>query len=200
MWDRPRRDSRHGDTSDSRDWRRGRSGIRAIRRKGFDTAAVEHLRHLQRAARHLTNNASDAEDLTQDTYVRALRASQQFRWGTNFRAWLLAILRNTDRNRRRGAARSIVEVDSEKVDRLAGACGHTDTPERRLLDKTLDEDVKAAVQSLPAVLRDALWLRDAGELSYEEIAHRLGIPVGTVMSRLARARRLLYARMTQARR
>ena len=89
-------------------------------------------------------------------------------------------------------------VDGEKVDRLAGARGHTDTPERRLLDKALDEDLKAAVQSLPAVLRDTLWLRDAGELSYEEIAHRQGIPVGTVMSRLSRARQLLYARMTQS--
>jgi RNA polymerase sigma-70 factor (ECF subfamily) len=168
---------------------------RAVRPEAFDREAVAQFAGVQRAARRLTGSASDAEDLVQETYVRALRGADQFRAGTNFKAWLLTILRHVHLNRRRQAARAIVEVDEAKVDRFAEAAAHGDTPERRLLGRVLDERLQAAHESLPLSLRQTLWLRDMEGLSYAEIARRLGIPVGTVMSRLARARQLLFKRV-----
>jgi RNA polymerase sigma-70 factor, ECF subfamily len=162
---------------------------------GFDRDAAGHFPSLQRAARHLTRDVSEAEDLVQETYVRAMRGSAHFRWGTDLKAWLLTILRHVHLNRRRTVARAIVEFDQEKVDRLAELAEHSDTPERRLMRTVLDGDMRAAMNSLPLALRQTLWLREAEELSYAQIANRLRIPVGTVMSRLSRARRLLYARL-----
>jgi RNA polymerase sigma-70 factor (ECF subfamily) len=150
---------------------------------------------VQRAARRLAGNAADADDLVQETYVRALRGSGQFRAGTNLKAWLLTILRHVHLNRRRQVARAIVEVDGTRVERFAETAEHGDTPERRLLSRMVDEQLRAAHESLPLALRQTLWLRDVEELSYAEIANRLGIPMGTVMSRLSRARRLLYQRV-----
>lgn len=168
---------------------------RTARPEAFDREAVAQFAGVQRAARRLTGNVSEAEDLVQETYVRALRGANQFHAGTNFKAWLLTILRHVHLNRRRQAARAIVEVDEAKVDRFAEAAAHGDTPERRLLSRVLDERLRAAHESLPLSLRQTLWLRDMEGLSYAEIAGRLGIPVGTVMSRLARARQLLYKRV-----
>lgn len=170
----------------------------AVRPEVFDRDAVAQFAGVQRAARRLTRNASDAEDLVQETYVRALRSAEQFRAGTNLKAWLLTILRHVHLNRRRQAARAIVEVDEAKVDRFAEAAEHGDTPERRLLGRVLDGRLRAAHESLPLALRQTLWLRDVEGLSYAEIAGRLGIPLGTVMSRLARARQLLYKRVNES--
>ena len=169
----------------------------AVRSEAFDREAVAHFAGVRRAARRLTRNASDAEDMVQETYVRALRGAEQFRVGTNLKAWLLTILRHVYLNRRRQAARAIVEVDEAKVDRFAEAAAHGDTPERRLLGRLLDERLRAAHESLPLSLRQTLWLRDMEGLSYAEIAGRLGIPLGTVMSRLARGRQLLYKRVNE---
>ncbi len=168
----------------------------AVRPEAFDRDAVAQFPGVQRAARRLTRNASDAEDLVQETYVRALRGAEHFRAGTNLKAWLLTILRHVHLNRRRQFARAIVEIDGTKVDQFAETAEHGDTPERRLLSRMLDERLRAANESLPLSLRQTLWLRDMEELSYAEIASRLGIPLGTVMSRLARARQLLYKRVT----
>jgi RNA polymerase sigma-70 factor, ECF subfamily len=169
----------------------------AARPEAFDRDAVAQFAGVQRAARRLTRNAADAEDLVQETYVRALRGAEQFRPGTNLKAWLLTILRHVHLNRRRQAARAIVEVDEAKVDRFADAAEHGDTPERRLLGRMLDERLRIAHESLPLSLRQTLWLRDMEGLSYADIAKRLGIPAGTVMSRLARARQLLYQRVNE---
>jgi RNA polymerase sigma-70 factor (ECF subfamily) len=166
-------------------------------RAEFESEALTHFDALFATSRRLTRNGSEAEDLVQDTYVRALRAWRQFRAGTNLKAWLLTILWNLDRNRKRGHARTMVHADSERLagveDRLVDV---GDSPEARLLRRTLDEDLRSALESLPKKLRDTVWLRDAQELSYAEIAAKLHIPIGTVMSRLSRGRQLLGERLS----
>jgi RNA polymerase sigma-70 factor (ECF subfamily) len=168
-----------------------------IRPQAFDRQAVEHLPSLQRAARRLARNAPEADDLVQETYVRALRSFGHFRPGTNLKAWLLTILRHAHLNRLRDSARAIVDVDEAKVERFAEIAKEGSTPEQRLLESAMDDELRIANASLPLSLRQTLWLRDIEELPYAEIAKRLGIPVGTVMSRLSRARRLLYERLTR---
>jgi RNA polymerase sigma-70 factor (ECF subfamily) len=150
-----------------------------------------------RTALRLTRNAADAEDLTQETYVRALRASGRFQWGTNLKAWLLTILRNADRNRRRDAARAIVVIDDQAVDASEVRDEAAKTPEALLLRDVIDRDLQAALESLPRPLQEIIWLRDVEELSYAELAQRLDIPLGTVMSRLSKARERLFARLTE---
>lgn len=166
-----------------------------VRSEAFDKDAAAQFPWIQRVARRLTGNASDADDLVQDTYLRALRGATRFRAGTNLRAWLFTILRHAHLNRRRQSARAIVEVDEAKVSRFSDTAAHGDTPERRLLESVFDDQLRAANESLPLALRQTLWLRDVEGLPYAEIARRLGIPVGTVMSRLSRARQLLFKRV-----
>jgi RNA polymerase sigma-70 factor, ECF subfamily len=163
------------------------------------TQALEYLEPLYATALRLTRNPADAEDLVQDTVVKALRFSDQFKPGTNLKAWLYTILHNTWRNRRRDASRSTVDVDSSLVDEAAGdSDGPTaaDTPEQILLRSTLDADLQAALDALPDAFREAVWLRDVEEFTYAEIAGMLGIPMGTVMSRISRGRRLLFERLS----
>jgi RNA polymerase sigma-70 factor (ECF subfamily) len=169
---------------------------RDVRDRGaFDIEALALFGSVYRTALRLTKNAADADDLTQETYARALRASGRFQWGTNLKAWLFTILRNVNRNRKRDRARAIVVVDGEAVDQFDGSGGASDTPESLLLRDALSRDVRAAIESLPRALGQTMWLRDVEGLSYAEIATRLDIPIGTVMSRLSRARELLYRRL-----
>jgi len=165
-----------------------------------ETLAAEALRYLEplfATALRLTRNRSDAEDLVQDTFVKVLRFSGQFTPGTNLKAWLYTILHNTWRNRRRGAGRDTVEIDSQRVDEAAAVGSDAgDTPERILLRATLDADLQAALDALPEAFREAVWLRDVEEFSYAEIAEMLGIPIGTVMSRISRGRRLLFEKLS----
>jgi RNA polymerase sigma-70 factor, ECF subfamily len=168
----------------------------------FEADALASLDSLYRTALRLTRRPADAEDLVQETYLKAFRAADQFTPGTNLRAWLFTILHNTARNRARDLAREHVDVDSEAVERAAGGdegAGFpsisADTPETLLLRETLTPDLRAALDALPAVFREAVWLRDVEEFSYAEIAGMLSIPVGTVMSRISRGRRLLLDRL-----
>ena len=124
-------------------------------------------------------------------------ASESFLWGTNLKAWLFTILRNINRNWTRDRTRAIVVVDGDAVDQFEGADTSSETPEARLLRNTESRDLQAAIDSLPPALRQTVWLRDIEELPYAEIAKRLNIPIGTVMSRLSRARDQLYRRMTE---
>ena len=159
--------------------------------------ALGYLDDLYGAALRLTRNAADAEDLTQETYVRAFRSAKQFKAGSNLKAWLFTILYNTHRNTRRDSGRDPVEVDSERVEistQIDPAAG----PEQQLLAETLDGDLQAALDSLPEAFREAVWSRDVDEFSYAEIAQMRGIPVGTVMSRFSRGRRMLYERLAAA--
>jgi RNA polymerase sigma-70 factor (ECF subfamily) len=172
----------------------------------FETEALASLDSLYRAALRLTRRPADAEDLVQETYLKAFRAADRFEPGTNLRAWLFTILHNTARNLARDRARDTVAIDSEIVDRAADApppggrsAGAAETPESLLLRETLAPELQAAIDGLPEVFRQAVWLRDVEEFSYAEIAEMLSIPVGTVMSRISRGRHLLFDRLSHLR-
>jgi len=161
----------------------------------FETEALSYVDSLYGAAGRLTRNAADAEDLVQETYLKAFRFADHFERGTNLKAWLHTILHNTFLNRRRDAGRDPVAVDSELVDRSAARSPGEATPEQLLLRELRDADVRAAIDRLPEAFRQVVWLRDVEEFSYAEIAAMLDIPPGTVMSRLSRGRRLLHERL-----
>lgn len=160
----------------------------------FERDALGHLDALYGTALRLTRNEADAQDLVQDTYVKAFKARKQFTPGTNLKAWLFTILHNTFRNRRRDSGRDPIEVDSERVD-LAAPADPADTPEEQLLREAMGPELQAALDSLPEAFREAVWLRDVEEFPYAEIAEMLDVPVGTVMSRISRGRRMLYDKM-----
>jgi RNA polymerase sigma-70 factor, ECF subfamily len=162
------------------------------------SGALEFLEPLYGTALRLTRNPTDAEDLVQDTFVKALRFSDRFRPGTNLKAWLYTILINTWRNRQRDATRAPLDVDSSRVEEAADSSGFAamESPEQILLRGTLRDDLQAALDALPEAFREAVWLRDVDEFTYAEIAEMLGIPIGTVMSRISRGRRLLFERLS----
>jgi RNA polymerase sigma-70 factor (ECF subfamily) len=164
----------------------------------FEAEALASLDSLYRTALRLTHHPADAEDLVQETYLKAFRAANRFEPGTNLRAWLFTILHNTARNRARDRARDTVAIDSDVVDRAADApapgsrASAPETPESALLRDVLAPDLQAAMDALPDTFRQAVWLRDVEEFSYAEIAEMLEIPIGTVMSRISRGRRSLF--------
>ena len=171
-----------------------KAGGGSARDAAFEAEALASLDGLYRTALRLTRVPADAEDLVQDTYLKAFRAADSFEPGTNLRAWLFTILHNSARNRARDRARERVSVDSDIVERAADApgAGGGETPETLLLRDTLAPDLQAAVDALPEAFRQAVWLRDVEEFSYAEIAGMLDIPAGTVMSRISRGRRMLF--------
>ena len=154
---------------------------------------------LYRAVLRLTRNPAEAEDLVQETYLKAFRSAGRFERGTNIRAWLFTILMNTYRNSRRDAARDPIDVDSGIVEQAQALPGRAATPEDLLIGATIDADIKAALDALPETFRTAVWLRDVEEFSYAEIARMLDIPTGTVMSRISRGRKLLYEQLVATR-
>jgi RNA polymerase sigma-70 factor, ECF subfamily len=166
---------------------------------GFVEEALSYIDSLYGTALRLTRRPADADDLVQDTYLKAFRAADQFERGTNLKAWLFTILHNTFRNMRRHDVRSPVDVDSETVERAADVMAQDQTPEQLLTRETLDADLQAALDALPEAFRQAVWLRDVEEFSYAEIAQMLDVPIGTVMSRISRGRRLLFERLSSAR-
>ena len=165
----------------------------------FEKLALAEAGALYRTAVRLTRSTVEAEDLVQETYLKAFRAAGRFERGTNLRAWLFTILMNTFRNSRRDAARDLVDVDSTIVEQAASRAGQSEGPEQALVAATLDEDLRAALDGMPPAFREAVWLRDVEEFTYAEIAAMLDIPVGTVMSRISRGRRLLHDRLVSAR-
>lgn len=170
----------------------------------FSADALVHLDALYGAAMRLTRRSDAAEDLVQDTYLKALRARGSFAPGTNLKAWLFTILHNTWRNRQRDGVRARVEADSTVVDQAAdqgqdSLSAPPDTPESLLLRNTLSQDLREALDELPEAFREAVWMRDVEELSYQEMAEVLDIPVGTVMSRLSRGRKRLFAALSATR-
>ncbi len=166
---------------------------------GFEAEALGHLDSLYGTALRLTRDPSDAEDLVQDTYLKAFRFARSFEEGTNLKAWLFTILHNTYRNRLRQGSRDPVDVDSEVVDQAAADAGRAPSPEEVLLRATIDQDLQTALDALPEQFREAVWLRDVEELTYQEIATALDVPIGTVMSRISRGRRLLHDHLTGTR-
>src|SRR5262245_10101342 len=173
---------------------RQQSGPR--RTPAFEAEALASVDSLYRTALRLTRVPADAEDLVQETYLKAFRAADTFQPGTNLRAWLFTILHNTARNRVRDRARDAVTVDSETVERAADTSRLVSPdPEALLIRETLAPELQAAIDNLPDAFRQAVWLRDVEEFSYAEIADMLEIPVGTVMSRISRGRRMLFERL-----
>ena len=164
----------------------------------FTQEALSYVDSLYGTALRLTRRPADAEDLVQDTYLKAFRSSAQFERGTNLKAWLYTILHNTFRNMRRHDGRNPIDVDSEAVEQAADAAGASQTPEQLLTRATLDADLQAALDGLPDAFREAVWLRDVEEFSYAEIARMIGVPIGTVMSRISRGRRMLFERLSKA--
>ena len=166
-------------------------------KRRFEDTTLAHIDELYGTALRLTRNERDAEDLVQDTYLKAYKSFHQFKPGTNCRAWLFKILTNTFINiyRRRVKEREILErqengslqnslVHRESVDRYAN-------PARRVVNMGLSDDVQAALDAVPVDFRTAVILSDLQDFSYKEIAEIMGTPIGTVMSRLFRGRRLL---------
>jgi RNA polymerase sigma-70 factor (ECF subfamily) len=165
----------------------------------FADEALSYIDGLYGTALRLTRKPQDAEDLVQDTYLKAFRASKQFERGTNLKAWLFTILHNTFRNMRRHDGRNPVDVNSETVESAADVAGDDRTPEQVLSRETLDADLQAALDALPDAFRQAVWLRDVEEFTYAEIAKIVDVPIGTVMSRISRGRKMLHDRLLQKR-
>jgi RNA polymerase sigma-70 factor (ECF subfamily) len=173
-----------------------------ITRREFETLALPHLDGLYAAGLRLTRNPRDAEDLVQDTVLRAFRFFDKFERGTNIKAWLYKILTNTfiNRYRRTTKERNIVEDERDSVqDRLVSrdAADVAEDPERAFFDRLLSDDVLRAIDSIPVDFRLAVILADLQDFSYKEIADILDVPVGTVMSRLFRGRRLLQKQLAE---
>jgi RNA polymerase sigma-70 factor, ECF subfamily len=154
-----------------------------------DHAGLEHIDGLFGYALVLTRNRVDAEDLVQETYVRAIRAMGRLRPGSNVKGWLFTILRNVWLNELRQRRKAPESVDIETDDRtLHAADENTMSPHDAYVSGIERGEVRKAIEQLPAEAREVILLREYEELSYEEIAGVLDCPVGTVMSRLARAR------------
>jgi len=146
-------------------------------------------------AHWLSGNREEAEELVQETFTKALRGFSTFREGTNFRAWMFRILRNTFLTSRTGlAASSTVSLEPEDEQLLADSTGAT--PETLVMASVTREAIERAIESLSVPYREVLLLADVEEMSYQQIADMVGVPIGTVMSRLARARNLLRQSIT----
>ncbi|HEX6106220.1 MAG TPA: sigma-70 family RNA polymerase sigma factor [Gemmatimonadales bacterium] len=160
----------------------------------FDEEALPHLDALYRVALRLTGDPSRAEDLVQDTMLKAYRSWRQYRPGTNAKGWLLTILRNTFINDYRRRKLEPVPMDLEAVEPFAIFRDVAEAdPEGAFFARIVDEKVIEAIDALPTDFREVLVLSDVEGLSYAEIAAALEVPVGTVKSRLFRARRQLQA-------
>jgi len=158
----------------------------------FEELALPLFEQLYNFAHWLAQDTSEAEDLVQETYAKALRAFSGFQLGTNFRAWMFRILRNTFLTSRTGLKCTAV-IDDE-VETIASTAPN---PETVLLERADREMVRQALTELPVPFREILLLCEVEDMSYEEIAQVLAIPMGTVMSRLYRARKALRALMVE---
>ncbi|MDH3786303.1 MAG: sigma-70 family RNA polymerase sigma factor [Acidobacteriota bacterium] len=173
------------------------------RKAEFEEVALPLLNPLFNLALNLTRNPKDAEDLVQETYLRAYRFFDSYQRGTHVKAWLFRILRNTFINRYRAAKVRPDEVELDKletayekvVDKQFLHDRQPASPEAIVMDGVLDGEVEEAIAAIPEEYRTVVLLALVQEMSYKEISHALSIPLGTVMSRLHRGRKLLQAKL-----
>jgi RNA polymerase sigma-70 factor (ECF subfamily) len=168
----------------------------------FEEEALALADQVYRVARHLAGSREDAEELVQDTYARAFRSWRSFQPGTNLRAWLLRILTNLniDRGRRRQRTpdmQPLEEGDYFLYNRLEETAGDGAAEEERVIERLSQDDIVDALSAVPHDFRDVIVLVDIGEFSYQDAAHILDIPIGTVMSRLHRGRRILKRQLAE---
>jgi len=159
----------------------------------FADLALPLFDQLYSFARWLTQDKTEADDLVQETYAKALRGFSSFQAGTNFRAWIYRILRNSFLNSRAGLKVTVV-IDEEDGETLPTV---SSTPESLLMEQATREIVQQALETLPVRFREILLLCDVEDMSYKEIAETLSIPTGTVMSRLSRARKALRLALSE---
>ena len=167
----------------------------------FEEEALELSDQVFRVARGLVNSREEAEDLVQQTYERAFRSWRSFTPGTNLRAWLLRILTNLNidrarRDQRRPQTQPMEETDYFLYNRLEQSAGEP-LEEDRVVERLSQDDVVGALSAVPHDFRDVLVLVDIGDFSYQDAAQILDIPIGTVMSRLHRARRVLKRELAE---
>ncbi len=173
-----------------------KSGTGADRRKRFEDEALPHLDALYTMAIRLARNPDDANDLLQETVLRAYRFFHQFESGTNCRAWMFTILFNNFRNGYRKSSREQPASSAEEFDRkVEGESLLTDPagriPKQCCRDRGMEGEVESALGALPAEFREAILLVDVEELSYQEVSGVLNVPIGTVKSRVSRGRAML---------
>jgi len=161
----------------------------------FEQLALPLFGRLYNFAHWLTQNREEAEDLVQETYSKALKGFSSFQPGTNFKAWMFRILRNTFLNSRTGLKAATVALDLPDDDPALPA--ERQTPESTLIDRASQQIVQGAIAELAVSYREVLLLCEVEEMSYQEIAAALAISVGTVISRLSRARRALREAVQQ---
>jgi RNA polymerase sigma-70 factor, ECF subfamily len=152
----------------------------------FEDLALPLFDQLYNFARWLTQDTTEAEDLVQETYIKALRGFSSFQAGTNFRAWMYRILRNSFLSSRTGLKNTVVFEEEEQE-----PAKDASTPESLMIEQANRETVQQALAELPVHFREIILLCEVEEMSYQEIADTLAIPAGTVMSRLSRARKAL---------
>ena len=167
----------------------------------FERDAMQYAPQLYSAALRMTRNPADAQDVVQETFLKAYRAYHSYTDGTNLKAWLYRILTNTYINTYRKAQRRPTEVELGELQdlylykRLGEASGATQSAEADMLDDFVDTDIIDALESLPEVFRMPVLYADVEGFSYKEIAEMLDIPIGTVMSRLHRGRKALQKKL-----
>jgi RNA polymerase sigma-70 factor (ECF subfamily) len=171
-----------------------RPGLSGERKAEFERLILEHLDSAYNGALRMTRNPSDAEDLVQDTIVRAMRGFHRFEAETNFKAWLFKIMTNLYINEYHRRARAPVRVDEVEPEDLGLPIGR-EGPEKAVLEKMEAEYINSAIEDLPDEFRAVVVLSDVQGFSYGEISKMIGRPIGTVRSRLHRGRRMLLRRL-----
>jgi len=175
--------------------------LKSERHKEFEREALPHMDLLYNYALRMTNNAQDADDLVQETYLKAYRFWDSYEQGTNIKAWLFRILKNSYINRYRKETKEPDTVDYDEVKDFYNTVRDESTEsndlQQTLFGNLLDDDVTKAIASLPDDFRTVVILSDIEGLSYEEIAEFVDCPLGTVRSRLHRGRKLLRQQLMQ---
>jgi len=172
-------------------------------RAEFERVALAQLSYLYTSAFYLTKDRANAEDLVQETYLRAFRFFDKFQPGTNFRAWLLSILQNLFINRYRQKRREAPTVEWEKTDDVYESMVEQDenlgggNPEHHFVSHMMDDEVEKALRGLPEVFRTAIVLVDIEEMTYEGAANVMECPLGTFRSRVSRGRRMLQVALKE---